>query len=63
VLWGDHMTINGIRESKWRLAVLMISTLVKAGKYSLFYAPIHEFELSRNTDTTERQLIFVKRKA
>jgi predicted nucleic acid-binding protein len=36
------------------LAVLMISTLVKAGKYSLFYAPIHEFELSRNTDTAER---------
>lgn len=36
------------------LAVLMISTLVKAGKYSLFYAPVHESELSRNTDTTER---------
>jgi predicted nucleic acid-binding protein len=36
------------------LAVLMISTLVKAGKYSLFYAPIHEFELSRNSDATER---------
>jgi hypothetical protein len=28
------------------LAVLMISTMVKAGRYSLFYAPIHEFELS-----------------
>ena len=36
------------------LAVLMISTLVKTGKYWLFYAPVHEFELSRNSDATER---------
>lgn len=36
------------------IAVPMISALVKAGKYSLFFAPIHEFELSRNTDAAER---------
>jgi predicted nucleic acid-binding protein len=36
------------------LAVLMISRLVKTRKYALFYAPIHEFELARNTDEAER---------
>jgi hypothetical protein len=36
------------------LAVGMIVTLIKAGKYALYYAPIHEIELARNTDEAER---------
>jgi predicted nucleic acid-binding protein len=36
------------------LAVVMITTLIKNGKYALFFAPVHESELAGNTEATER---------
>ena len=36
------------------LAVVMVISLIKEGRYTLYYSPVHEEELARNSNDAER---------